>query len=231
MALRQIWERYRTNNGGDVLTAIDQMLRNQYATNLADRFPEFAWNNYFLNAGTYTRWIDLAYTAVDNLPQFEFRNGSEWRLFRTILQRQDDQAGPLVLRVPQYPFDGPAIGDPDRIDHWGVVYIEFLPNNPNQAVDLNLQIRIPGGGAFSPADYPRVSVIPIPAGSLTTAPHPPNNFLQPTVVPGSSEGLDLLYTNTTANFNTMDRVAVIIFNTTLNRDTVPYLYSASLVPR
>jgi hypothetical protein len=228
--IRQIWERYRANNGGDVVAAINDVLRDQYQRNLVDEFPAFAWNNYFLNDGTYTRWIDLAYRAVDNLPQNEFRNGFEWRLFRNNLGRRDDEAGASVKTVRRFPFIGPELGDPDRVDHLGSVYIEFLPNDRTLATDLNLQIRIPSGGLLDLTDRPKVSVIPIPVPNFTNAPHPPNNFVQPTVVFGPSGSLDLLYTSTVPNFNAVDRVAVIISNTALNLDGIQYSYSATTVP-
>jgi hypothetical protein len=116
------------------------------------------------------------------------------------------------------------------VDHLGSVYIEFLPNDRTLATDLNLQIRIPSGGLLDLTDRPKVSVIPIPVPNFTNAPHPPNNFVQPTVVFGPSGSLDLLYTSTVPNFNAVDRVAVIISNTALNLDGIQYSYSATTVP-
>jgi len=39
--VRQIWERYRANNGGSMLAAIDQTLQTRYNTNIVNEFSRF----------------------------------------------------------------------------------------------------------------------------------------------------------------------------------------------
>jgi hypothetical protein len=230
--VRQTWERYRANNGGSMLTAIEQVLQNQYATNLTNEFPKFTWHNYFMNAGTYDIQVTNVYTNLETLqPAF---TGPQWQLFRSHLREGRDNwqvgnAGVAIIdQVVQFPVNGPPTGKPDAIASLGAAYLEFYPTNlsPGITADLNIAITIPSGAMLPIEDRPRVSVMAI--ASFGATPHPSNDFIQPTTHVGS---LDLRYNRLVTNFKSLDRVVVIISNISPTVGNVPYRYSANIVIR
>jgi hypothetical protein len=67
--------------------------------------------------------------------------------------------------------------------------------------------------------------MPITAWGGNTLP-PPNDFVQPVLSGGA-----LIYNRNIPNFNTYNRVAVIINNISQHLDGIPYGYSANVVIR
>jgi hypothetical protein len=232
--VRQTWERYRTNNGGSMTTAIDQVLRNQYGTNLANEFPKFTWNNYFMITGTYDINVTSVYTDVATLPPAF--TGPEWQLFRNRLlyPRKDwsgsdplsngiPQAGVLVERVPDYPnnnFHFPSWTTP--IQQFGVAYTEFMTNTSLIAGGV-LSVTIDVDWSLSDAQqYGRVSALPLT--SFTTV---PNTFLTPNTAYLPDKTVSR-YTFRVADFAHCNRVALLINN--LGPTKLSYTYSVEVVP-
>jgi len=235
--VRQTWERYRANNGGSMLTAIDQVLQNQYATNLANEFPKFTWHNYFLNNGTYDVQATNVYTNLATLtPSF---TGPEWQLFRSHLQHPRNDwdgrdprsngianAGVRADPVTVYPRSGPSVDYSPVAGPLGAAHVEFLrPSaiSTNAALSVTLSIFLPRA---DPAGFIRTSVLPIT--NFGTLPHPGNQFLPP--VPVSGE-FTPIYRQTfrVAKFDQCNRVAVIV-NNVHRLDTFRYEYIAELIP-
>ncbi len=211
--IRQTWEQYKANNGGSMMAAIDQVLkRAEYNSSIGKVFPEFAWNNYFMNQGTYTKHIKV-YLDNNTIPG-SLLDGEEWQLFRAKLQDarhefQDGNAGTLVEQVGRttaYPLVGPGPDKPFYVEPMGVVYIEFFPTTlpANRAGDLTVNFSLK---AFTEGSEPKISMVPI--ADFAATPHPSDNFLSPVVVP---EGTYLIYryTNTVTNFQRFDPVTAII---------------------
>ena len=131
--VRKSWEQYQSqylaNGNGSVVNAIETVLQQDYATNLSAVLPHFAWNNYFLNGGTYDRVVNV-YRDVEN-PCYlvnqqvcsQLQQQPEWELFRSWLavprnNFQDAHAGVFVLdQVNQFPIEGPTGSKPDWINH------------------------------------------------------------------------------------------------------------------
>jgi hypothetical protein len=218
--VRQTWERYRTNNGGSITSAIDWAIK-QYNANssLADEFPKFTWNNYFLNHGTYDRRLNNIYPNVEN-PGGGPVSMDEWELFRSKLfgdRRNNGNAGvfvPLGHHFQQpggLSIDWPTINQPYPVDYLGAVYLEYYPDllPTGRLADLTLTVtlrRLPGG-----AD-PTVSVISF--ADFTTTPHPGNNLISPNVTL-DGDHVVYQYTQTIQNFHQLKpngRVAMIISN-------------------
>jgi len=231
--VRQIWERYRTNNGGNMTTAIEQVLRNQYGTNLPNEFPRFTWHNYFMNSGTYDIQVTGVYTNPTTLPPAF--TGPQWQLFRSHLlgdrkNWQAGNAGVLVDRVGQtesYPIEGPAPGKPFLVENLGAAYIEFFPTTLplNRAADLTITLSL---NVYTGGSEPRVSILPIPNFSAT--PHPPNNFVTPVIIPESTY-LIYRYTRTVNNFHQLNRVAVIVSSAGSVSTAHPFSYRAEVILR
>jgi len=219
--IRKTWEEYQANSSNGMVKALDQVLkRPDYGTTLADEFPKFTWNNYFMITGTYSAVLPgRVYTNLaDPMGRDVFGrdnwhdNWNEWQLFRFWLNDerrdyQNDNAGVLVDRVGQsesYPIDGPLPGKPSVVDSLGAAYVEFFPTSLPQGrvADLTVvvSLKVYTGGA-----NPKVSIIPITNFGSTS----PNNFVVPVIVP---EGTYLVYkyTQTVQNFHQLNRVAVII---------------------
>lgn len=214
--IQQTWERYRVNPNADMLAAIEEVLTQNYNTNLRDVFPEFARLNYFMNQGTYDAVVPQAYPNVQDLGSLQ-NNWALWRIFRDRLPQNDPRrnspndtaavvvVGPINQQANLYPING----NTPNIDHLGVTYVEFRTSNlnlqPGNTADLELMITIPERGGLVPLDRPRVSVIPIQV--FDGVPHPPNQFVNALVT-----GADLTYSTTIQNFQQYDRVVVIISN-------------------
>jgi uncharacterized repeat protein (TIGR01451 family) len=236
--IRATWQRYKDINGnnqaGKIIEAIDTVI-GEYngTTNLANEFPKFTWNNYFMITGTYGIQVTNVYTDLVTLPP-SF-TGPEWKLFRNFAQEdrkkwQDGNAGVNpVARVFQFPVDVSPGTTTAIVDHWGAGYLEFFPSRLNlqtgQTADLNLTIVVGNGNVIPQADRPRVSIMPITAWGGNTLP-PPNDFVQPVLSGGA-----LIYNRNIPNFNTYNRVAVIINNISQHLDGIPYGYSANVVIR
>jgi hypothetical protein len=212
-----------------MVKAIDNVLkRADYGTTLADEFPKFTWNNYFMNAGTYDIQVTNVYTNLATLtPSF---TGPEWQLFRSQLEGdrrnwQGGNAGVLVDRVGQsesYPLDGPAYGIPSAVHNLGAAYIEFFPTTLplTRTVDLNITLRVYNAAS---ASAPKVSIIPI----ADFATPPGNDFVSPAFVLEGTEWI-YRYTRTIQNFRQLNRVVMIISNV---GDLHPFSYHAEVTYR
>jgi hypothetical protein len=227
--VRQTWERYRANNGGSVLTAIDQVLRNQYAANLPNEFPKFTWHNYFMNAGTYDIQVTNVYTNLETLqPVF---TGPQWQLFRSYLREGRDnwqagKAGVLVDRVNIFPVSSITSTYSTRVENLGAAYVEFLPNasiGVNDVLSVTLTINLP---LFDATRVARVSVLPI--GNFASVPHPGNVFLTPRAAPPPAP-LTSRYTFQVANFRQCNRVTLIANAVTITKDVFDYSYLAEVI--
>jgi len=200
-------------------SAIDQVLQNQYATNLANEFPKFTWNNYFMITGTYNATLPpRVYTNLnDPLGPNNFHdNWAEWQLFRFWLQQdrkryQDGFAGVFVDSALGYPWN--SFGS--SVERLGVRYVEFVPRDVNgqklsaRAV-LTVTLTTNWNTSTASRDA-RISVLPI--RNFTDTVHPANVFVQP-----QSTGSGTGYRFRVHNFGQCDRVALIVndVGTTLN---------------
>lgn len=215
---------------GKMIKAIDIVVRGcNGTTNLANEFPKFTWNNYFMITGTYDIQVTNVYTNLVTLqPTF---TGPEWQLFRSHLQRErkDWQAGNAGVRadpVTGYPRSGPSVDYSPVAGPLGAAHVEFLrPTSisANAALSVTLSIFLPRA---DPDAFIRTSALPIT--NFGTLPHPGNQFLPP--VPVSGE-LTPTYRQTfrVAKFDQCNRVAVIVNN--INRyNPFQYEYIAELIP-
>jgi hypothetical protein len=231
--IQQTWERYRANPNADMLAAIEEVLTQNYNTNLRDVFPEFARLNYFMNQGTYDTVIPQVYPNVQDLGSLQ-NNWALWRIFREKLRQGRENfaagnAGVEIARTIDQEWNlFPAAGQATNVDHLGVAYLEFRTTQLNlpagTAADLQLTITVPDRGGLLPLHRPRVSVMAIQG--FAAVPHPANTFLDPIV-----NGVDLEYTTTIQNFQQYDRVAVLVSNilTHENYDGLTVRYNAAIV--
>ncbi len=215
VVIQQTWERYGTNPNAGMLTAIENVLVQNYNTSFRDAFPEFARLNYFMNQGTYDFVPpNGVYTDTRNLGSLQ-NNWPLWRIFREklapdIRDHPNDTAavpveGPINEPANLFPIQAEATA----IDHLGVTYIEFRTSNlnlqPGASADLELTITIPERAGLVSLHRPRVSVISIQ--DFDGVPHPGNQFIQP-----QTNGADLEYTTIIQNFQRNNRVVVIVSN-------------------
>jgi hypothetical protein len=230
--VRKTWEQYRTNNGGSMVNAIDQVLRRpEYGTTLPDAIPNFAWNNYFLNDGTYTRDVDAYKYFIDYNPAHRFQ-GKEWQLFRSWLTggRENWQAGNAgVLTDPRrtYPALGPSANYSFAVSPAGTAYVEFMRPaaiGANTTLSVTLGVYLPYANV---SDYIRVSALPIPIQGFNVLPHPNNQFLPSTYL--SPGRVTYRYAFRVANFHQCDRTTLII-NNLRRSDSFEYAYTAELIP-
>jgi hypothetical protein len=227
----QTWQQY---NGGSMLATINQVLAGYGNKSIATEFPEFAWNNYFLNAGTYDRNV-ATYKVIDN-PTGPLSQEKEWQLFRHWLTdndrktQSDTTTGVFVEFVGKnstYPIDGPIANNPYLVEPMGAVYTEFFTTTlpASRAADLTItfSLRAPAGSAT-----PKVSVLPV--ANFAATPHPGNNFVQPTI---QWQGTYTLYTyvQTIQNFHNLNRVAVIISNVDTTNNQISFSYHAEVALR
>ncbi len=232
----QVWQ-YFHDHGGDIVTAIDQVLQQpEYNTSFREMFPEFAWTNYFLNAGTYTDQV-RAFSNVNAVQGLV--DGAEWELFRDRLGRVNPSiAGVGVLNKPMLPnsqISGPGGSETRTIEHLGILYLEFVRDQnwpANTPANLSLSIRLVGAASLQDAaNRPRVSVIAIQPNTFAVSPHQPNFFVAPNLT-----NEDLIYETTINGFDDMDRIAVIISNFAgfdLSPDSgfpIFYTYEAQVLP-
>jgi hypothetical protein len=210
-----------------MVTAIDQVLQNQYATNLANEFPKFTWNNYFMNDGTYNTVLPRVYkNLADPLgPDSQHDNWHEWELIRSWLAypRKDwsgndpnnvppsngiPNAGVLVDSPTQYPWTGPSPSYSSWVYSLGAGYFEFLggaPIAPGSTLLVTLESNLSPDQANQNS---RVSVLPIL--DFLTGPKPQNQFLTPSI--GSQGPSSSRYYFRVANFDQCSRVTVIANN-------------------
>ena len=237
------WQVYSNTNGSNMLTAIDQTLqRSEYGTTLANEFPKFTWNNYFMITGTYDTvlpgrvYADLYDPFNTNRQMVGFHdNAPEWQVFRNRLvggreNYQVENAGVLVDRVGQiesYPIDGPAPGKPFFVESLGSAYVEFFPTTLplTRTADLTITVSLK---VYSGGTSPKVSIIPI--SNFSATPHPANNFATPVITP---EGTYLVYkyAQTVQNFRQLNHVAVIISNPSNVSTAIPFSYRAEVTFR
>ena len=216
--IQQTWERYRANPNADMLAAMEEVLTQNYNTNLRDVFPEFARLNYFMNQGTYDAVLPIVYPDVQNLGSLQ-NNWALWRIFREKLlpinsarNNSPQDTAAVVVEGPVLPpsmNSFPIEGEASSVDHLGTTYIEIQTSNlnlpPGGSADLELTLTLPGQGVLAVVDRPRVSVIPI--ANFAAVPHPGNQFIIPQV-----DGNDLKYTATIQDFQQNDRVVAIVSN-------------------
>lgn len=217
-----------------MVSAIDQVLQNQYTTNLANEFPKFTWNNYFLNDGTYTR-SDSVYPDISN-PSGAPTTETEWQLFRSKLfyPRSDwsgsdprssgiPNAAGLVDQVKNYPASSQTSPFAPQVGNLGAAYVEFLPNSSIGATDI---LSVTFGIYLAPpsaAQVARVSVLPVT--NFVNSPHPSNVFLNPLLAQPSGTSS---YTFQIVNFKQCDRVALIA-NNVLPPFVYNYGYAAEVI--
>jgi len=229
--IRKIWQQYADNSHRGMLDAIDQVLRRrEYGTTLADAFPNFTWNNYFLNRGTYDQRLNNIYPDVEN-PGGGPVSMAEWELFRSWLRgdrgnHQNGNAGVRTDRRDTYPVMEPSPNYSPVVGPLSAGYVEFMRPNAigtNTTLSVTLDIHLP---TSDPDGFIRASVLPI--GNFINLPHPANHFLVSTPLPLA---LTPTYRHTVriANFHQCDRVTLSINN--IHRlDFLRYEYTAELVP-
>jgi hypothetical protein len=231
--VRQTWERYRANNGGRMLTAIDQTLRNQYNTTIANAFPNFTWHNYFMNNGTYDLQVTNVYTNTNPTTLPPAFTGPQWQLFRSHLREGRDNwqaghAGVWVDRVNIFPANSNSITSTysSRVENLGAAFIEFVPNpslSATAVLSVTFTVHLP---LLDTTRLARVSVLPI--SNFAAVPHPGNVFLTPRAAPPPTP-LTSHYTFRVANFRQCDRVTLIANAITTTADLFDYRYLAEVI--
>jgi len=229
------WQRYKNTNGntsaGNMTAAIDWAIKQHNASSsLADEFPKFTWNNYFMITGTYDIQVTNVYTNLATLPPTF--TGPEWKLFRSHLkdERKDWQAGnagALTAGIDQYPRNGPLPNYNTWVENLGAGYVEFFPRNYNQPIaprtvlSVTITVGLPETMARANA---RVSVLPII--NLLGPVLPNNNFL----TPRSSGVTSSNYSFRIANFDQCNRVTIMA-NILSGGSASFNNYEAQLVPQ
>lgn len=132
--IQQTWERYRANPNADMLAAMEEVLTQNYNTNLRDVFPEFARLNYFMNQGTYDTVVPQVYPNVQDLGSLQ-NNWALWQIFRDKLlppnsarnNSPQDTAAVVVEGhvLPPSINSFPIEGEASSVDHLGATYIEI----------------------------------------------------------------------------------------------------------
>ncbi len=227
---RQTWERYRANNGGSMLTAINQVLGGYGGKSLATEFPKFTWHNYFMNSGTYDIQVTGVYTNPATLPPAF--TGPQWQLFRSHLREGRDnwQAGNAGVRTAREEnLTNRVVGPPSNyspiVEPRGVGYVEFLRPaaiGTNTTLSVTLDVYLPYVNA---SDDIRVSALPIQ--NFNALPHPNNQFLPSIRV--NTGRVTYRHTFRVANFHQCDRTTLII-NNLRRSDSFEYKYTAELIP-
>jgi hypothetical protein len=236
--IQKTWQVYSDTRGSNMLTAIDQTLqRSEYGTTLANEFPEFTWNNYFMITGTYDTvlpgrvYADLYDPFNTNRQMVGFHdNAPEWQVFRNRLVKGRENyaagnVGVLVDRVNIFPVSSITSTYSTRVENMGAGYIEFLPNpsiGANGALSVTFSVNLP---LFDANRVARISVLPI--NNFINLPHPGNVFLVPRVAPPPSV-LISQYTFEVANFGQCDRVTLIANAVTVTTDVYDYSYLAQV---
>ncbi|MBI5649414.1 MAG: hypothetical protein HZC40_03040 [Chloroflexi bacterium] len=237
--IRTIWQRYKDRNAingaYNITTAIDEVMPQYNVTsNLANEFPRFTWNNYFMITYTYDIQVTNVYTDLAKFPATF--TGPEWKLFRERLTypRNDWEgtnppsngianAAVFTQRVIGYPWN--SFGT--SAEKLGAAYIEFIPrDNANQKLNARTVLTVTLATNWSTpiaSRDARISVVPMT--NFLDLPPRPNTFISTRSV-GSGAG----YLARVHNFGVCDRVTLIVNNVSRTYNLVYDVAAQTTIP-
>ncbi|MGB8646559.1 MAG: hypothetical protein WCF84_15070 [Anaerolineae bacterium] len=235
--IQETWQQYAEHSSDGIVAAINNVLQTYNGKNLQSEFPRFAWNNYFLNAGTYD------YVPTDGgVQQRVYLNVNDpttltpnpwplWQIFRSKLlgprlSHPNNTAGVITGVASSYPASGPEDYYPG-VEPLGAGYIEFSP--PANAVagtrlDVTVYSNIEPNLGNTAVQAHAFSVL---NGRFAALPHPLGTLLAPAPSQQWTPTYLTQYTFHVDNFDQCDRVTLILSN--VNTPTIAYHYVADLV--